>query len=83
MVSKTDSNIEIVKKVTYVYIIGNKAVLYLCFSSSFLLFALMMNSSIPHSAAVVAAPILKLCPEYLVASMPAAVRAPQMIGINR
>ena len=27
--------------------------------------ALMMDSLIPHSAAVVAAPILKLCPEYL------------------
>ena len=36
MVSKTDSSIEIVKKVTYVYLIGSKAVLYLCFSSSFL-----------------------------------------------
>ena len=35
------SSIEIVKKVTYVYLIGSKTVLYLCFSSSFL-FNIMM-----------------------------------------
>ena len=28
MISKTDSSIDIVKKVTYVYLIGSKAVLY-------------------------------------------------------
>ena len=37
MVSKTDSSIDIVKKVAYVYLIGSKAALYtLCFFSSFL-----------------------------------------------
>ena len=38
MISKTDSSIDIVKKVTYVYmyLIGSKAVLYCLLSSSFL-----------------------------------------------
>ena len=42
MVSKIDSSIEIVKKVTYVYLIGSKVVLYLCFSSSFLFNVVMI-----------------------------------------
>ena len=36
MISKTDSSIDVVKKVTYVYLIGSKSVLTRCFSSSFL-----------------------------------------------
>ena len=37
MISKTDSSIDIVKKVTYVYLIRSKPLLFPCFSSSFLL----------------------------------------------
>ena len=37
MISKTGSSIDIVKKVTYVYLIEAKRFCTLCFSSSFLL----------------------------------------------
>ena len=42
-VSKTDSIFDIVNKVVYVYLIGSKAVLYLCFSSSFLFNIVMIH----------------------------------------
>ena len=43
MISKTDSSFEIVKKVTYVYLIGSQVVLYTRLFSSFLLNVVMIR----------------------------------------
>ena len=40
MISKTDSSIDIVKKVTYVYLIGSKVVLYPLLIQQFLILTL-------------------------------------------